>query len=141
MDLPIQDVRDCDATEDESLAPVVDTLELQAAVNVEPVQNNPMPGLPFATLHATDALLIVKNLQYSAYGGRKCDIHVLGVVHVTSRPLSTVALEFCTYMYPCLVAFVVCLPFRRVTDHSQLKNGSLFVIFHFVKKKIFFLIN
>ena len=100
MDLPIQDVRDHDATEDESLAPVVDILELQAEVNVEPVQNNPVPGLPFAALHATDALLIINNLQPSAYGGRKCDIHVLGVVHVMSRPLSTVAPEFCTFLKP-----------------------------------------
>lgn len=101
MDLPIQDVRDHGVTEDESLAPVVGILELQAEVNVEPVQNNPVPGLPFTALHATDALLIINNLQPSAYGGRKCDI--LGVVHVMSRPLSTVAPEFCTYPY--LVAF------------------------------------
>ena len=101
MDLPIQEVRDHGVTEDESLAPVVGILELQAEVNVEPVQNNPVPGLPFTALHATDALLIINNLQPSAYGGRKCDI--LGVVHVMSRPLSTVAPEFCTYPY--LVAF------------------------------------
>ena len=103
MDLPNQDVRERDVTEDESLAPVVDTLELQAEINVEPVQNNPVPGFPFATLHATDALLIINNLQHSAYGGRKCDIHVLGVVHVMPGPLSTVAPEFCTLLETSLV--------------------------------------
>ena len=50
MDLPNQDVKDHDATADESLAPVVDIPELPAEVNVEPVQNNPGPGLPTVPL-------------------------------------------------------------------------------------------